>query len=97
MVSSGSERSFRPDTVSSSSEIQPKAVESVPDKVADKVDTVDEVVKKVEEPVVESNTVESDSLNEPNKNDEKTPELLEYNNLFVYKNHGVIIKTLRQY
>ena len=60
--------------VSSSSEIEPKEVKSVPDKVADKVDTVYEVVKKVEEPVVESNTVESDSLNEPNENDEKTPE-----------------------
>ena len=46
----------------------------MPDKVADKVDTVDEVVEKVEEPVVESNTVESNSLNEPNENKEKTPE-----------------------
>ena len=46
----------------------------MPDKVADKVDTFDEVVEKVEEPVVESNTVESDSINEPNENDKKTPE-----------------------
>ena len=68
------ERNFLRDMVSSSSEIEPKEVKSVPDKVADKVDTVDEVVKKVEEPVVESNAVESDSLNEPNENNEKTPE-----------------------
>ena len=60
--------------VSSSSEIEPKEVESVPDTVADKVDTVDEVVEKMEEPVVESNTVELDSLNEPNENNKKTPE-----------------------
>ena len=46
----------------------PKEVESVADKVADKV------VKKVEEPIVESNAVESDSLNEPNENNEKTSE-----------------------
>ena len=79
MVSSGSERSFRPDMVSSgSSKVKepenPKEVESVADKVADEVDTVDEVVVKVEKPVVESNAVESDSLNEPNENDEKSPE-----------------------
>ena len=41
------------------------------DKVADEVDTVKEVVEKVEEPVVESNAVESDSLNKSNENDEK--------------------------
>ena len=59
--------------VSSSSEIEPKEVESVPDKVANKVDTVDEVVKKVEEPVVESKAVVSipekviDKVNTVNK------------------------------
>ena len=46
----------------------------VANKVADEVNTVDEVVEKIKEPVVESNAVESDSLNEPNENDEKTPE-----------------------
>ena len=76
MVSSNSERSFRPDMVSSGPDKvkepeHPKEVESVADKVADKVDTVDEVVEKIKEPVVESNAVESDSLSEPDKNDEK--------------------------
>ena len=64
MVSSNSERSFRPDMVSSGpDEVKeprnPKVVGSVADKVADDVDTVIEVVKKVEEPVVESKAVES--------------------------------------
>ena len=45
----------------------------VANKVADEVNTVDEVVEKIEEPIVESNAVESDSLNEPNENNEKTP------------------------
>ena len=68
MVSSGPDKVKEPEN--------PKEVESVADKVADEVDTVDEVVVKVEKPVVESNAVESDSLNEPNENDEKTPELV---------------------
>ena len=76
MVSNGSR--FRPDMVSGGfgkvkEPENPKEVESVADKVADEVDTVDEVVEKIEEPIVESNAVESDSLNEPNENNEKTP------------------------
>ena len=55
---------FRPDMVSSSpDEVKeagnPKVVGSVADKVADDVDTVDDVVKKVKEPIVESKAVES--------------------------------------
>ena len=46
MVSSGPDKVKEP-------EIEPKEVKSTASKIADEVDTVEEVVQKVEEPVVE--------------------------------------------
>ena len=54
--------------------VESKPVEAVPDKVADKFDTVKVVNKKPKEEGPWNRLVQSDSLREPDENDERTPE-----------------------